>query len=58
MIPDEQRSVSHIIITKSILIHTSMRKKRKIYLLSYTQLTEEFFTKTQAFLTKVNVDDF
>lgn len=42
MFPDEQRSVSYIIITKSILIHTPMEKKRNIYLLSYTQLTEEY----------------
>lgn len=43
MFPDEQRSVSYIIITKSILIHTRMeKKKRNIYLLSYTQLTEEY----------------
>lgn len=42
MIPDEQRSVSCVIITKSILIHSPMGKKRNIYLLSYTQLTEEY----------------
>lgn len=41
MFPDEQRSVSYVVITKSI--HTPMgKKKRNICLLSYSQLTEEY----------------
>ena len=42
----------NVIITKSILIHTPMgKKKRNIYLLSYTQLTEEYL-RNSSFLNQ------
>lgn len=58
MFPDEQRSVSYIIITKSILIHTPMEKKKKYLFIELYTVNWRIFTGTQAFLTKINVDDF
>lgn len=56
MFPDEQRSVSYVIITKSIIL--PWEKKKKYLFIELFTVNWRIFTRTQAFLTKINVDDF